>query len=62
VYWVHVELLYGRWLSSYKQNLTIWGCVAVTAALVLAMVGMSAAIRRLRREPLRNTPAERVAA
>jgi len=62
VYWVHVELLYGRWLSSYKQSLTIWGCIAVAAALVVAMVGMSAAIRRLRREPLRNTPAERVAA
>jgi uncharacterized membrane protein len=62
VYWVHVELLYGRWLSSYKQNLTIWECIAVTAVLVVVMVGMSAAIRRLRREPLRNTPAERVAA
>jgi uncharacterized membrane protein len=51
VYWVHVELVYGRWLSSYKERLTVWECVAASAALVLAMVGMSAAIRRLRRAP-----------
>jgi heparan-alpha-glucosaminide N-acetyltransferase-like protein len=48
VYWVHVELLYGRWLSFCKQNLTVWGCVAASLALILTMVGMSAVIRRLR--------------
>ena len=47
VYWVHVELLYGRWLSFFKGRLTIWECVFTSAALVMAMVGMSAAIRRL---------------
>jgi uncharacterized membrane protein len=46
VYWVHVELVYGRWLSSYKGHLTVWESVAASAALVLAMVGMSAGIRR----------------
>ena len=50
VYWVHVELLYGRWLSFFKGSLTVWGCVAASLALLLAMVGMSAAIRRLRRK------------
>ena len=50
VYWVHVELLYGRWLSSYKASLTIGECLTVAAMLVLAMVGMSAAIRRFRRK------------
>jgi uncharacterized membrane protein len=50
VYWVHVELLYGRWLSSYKGSLTIGGCLTASMVLVLAMVGMSAAIRRLRRK------------
>jgi uncharacterized membrane protein len=49
VYWVHVELLYGRWLSSYKGHLTVGECVAASAALVAMMVGMSAAIRRFRR-------------
>ncbi|MCU1338997.1 MAG: hypothetical protein JWO19_4578 [Bryobacterales bacterium] len=47
VYWVHVELVYGRWLWFYKERLTVWQCVAASAALVLAMVGMSAAIRLL---------------
>ena len=46
VYWVHVELVYGRWLSSYKGHLTVWESVGASAVLVLAMVGMSAAIRR----------------
>jgi len=47
VYWVHVELVYGRWLSAYKGQLTVWGCVAASAALVLAMVAMCAVIRHL---------------
>ena len=50
VYWVHVELLYGRWFSPYKQSLTIWQCLAASAVLVVAMAGMSAAIRRVRRK------------
>jgi uncharacterized membrane protein len=49
VYWVHVELVYGRWFSSYKQSLTIGECLAASVMLVVAMVGMSAAIRRWRR-------------
>ncbi len=48
VYWVHVELLYGRWFSSYKQTLTIWECLVACSVLAVAMVGMSAAIRTLR--------------
>jgi hypothetical protein len=48
VYWVHVELLYGRWLWFFKQNLAVWGCIGACAVMVLAMVGMSAAIRRFR--------------
>ena len=48
VYWVHVELIYGRWFSSYKASLTMWQCLAVSTVLLAAMVGMSVAIRRLR--------------
>ena len=48
VYWVHVELVYGRWVSSYKERLTAGECVAASAALVAAMLGMSAVIRRIR--------------
>jgi fucose 4-O-acetylase-like acetyltransferase len=49
VYWVHVELIYGRWFSSYKQSLTTWECLVVSIVLLVAMVGMSAVIRHLRR-------------
>jgi uncharacterized membrane protein len=49
VYWVHVELVYGRWFNAYKQKLTAWECVATSAALILLMTGMSAAIMRVRR-------------
>ncbi len=63
VYWVHVELLYGRWLSSYKGHLTVGACVATSAVLVLMMVGMSAAIRRFRRaSPSEVARADRAAA
>jgi len=48
VYWVHVELIYGRWFSSYKASLTMWQCLAASTVLLAAMVGMSVAIRRLR--------------
>ena len=48
VYWVHVELVYGRWFAAYKSQLAVWQCVAATAVMTLAMVGMSAAIRRFR--------------
>lgn len=51
VYWVHVELVYGRWLSFLKAHLTVWECVGASLALVAAMVGMSAAIRRWRQGP-----------
>lgn len=44
VYWVHIELVYGRWFSSYKERLTTGECLAATAVLILAMLGMSSAI------------------
>jgi len=63
VYWVHVELIYGRWFSSYKGSLTIGECLAASAVLVLAMVGMSAAISRFRRKSAFGTSgAQRAAA
>lgn len=63
VYWVHVELVYGWWLGRLKQHLAVWECVAASAILVLAMVGMSAAIWRFRRKSVPGTSsAERAAA
>ena len=63
VYWVHVELVYGWWLARLKQHLAVWECVAASAALLVAMIGMSAAIRYLRQRSSRGvSAAERAAA
>jgi hypothetical protein len=43
VYWVHIELIYGRWLASWKGALTVGQTVAASAALILLMVLLSAA-------------------
>jgi hypothetical protein len=41
VYWVHVELIYGRWLWFWKENLTIGQTAAAAAALILLMLALS---------------------
>jgi hypothetical protein len=43
VYWVHIELIYGRWLGGWKGALTVGQTVAASAALILLMVLLSAA-------------------
>lgn len=43
VYWVHIELIYGRWLAFWKGALTVGQTVAASAALILLMVMISAA-------------------
>ena len=43
VYWVHIELIYGRWLTGWKNALTVGQTVAASAALILLMVLLSAA-------------------
>jgi len=49
VYWVHVELLYGRWLTAYKDRLGLWACVAAVAAVTALMLVVSLAVTWLRR-------------
>jgi uncharacterized membrane protein len=49
VYWVHVELVYGRWLQSYKSNLTLWECVFATVAVIALMIAVSLGVTRMRR-------------
>ncbi|HYO82137.1 MAG TPA: heparan-alpha-glucosaminide N-acetyltransferase domain-containing protein [Bryobacteraceae bacterium] len=41
VYWVHIELVYGRWFGYLKEQLTVSQCVAASLALVVAMVALS---------------------
>jgi uncharacterized membrane protein len=41
VYWVHIELVYGRWLSAFKENLTVGETLAAAASVVILMLGLS---------------------
>jgi len=41
VYWVHIELVYGRWFGSWKENLDISQVTAYSVILIAAMVALS---------------------
>ncbi|MBX5494666.1 MAG: DUF1624 domain-containing protein [Bryobacteraceae bacterium] len=43
VYWVHIELVYGRWMGSWKESLTVPQTVAVAIVVILAMLALSIA-------------------
>ena len=43
VYWVHIELVYGRWFGYWKESLTIAQCAWSAAALILLMILVSVA-------------------
>ncbi|HLJ16528.1 MAG TPA: heparan-alpha-glucosaminide N-acetyltransferase domain-containing protein [Bryobacteraceae bacterium] len=46
VYWVHIEIVYGRWFGSWKQNLSTGQCVVFEIVLLAAMLGLSVARTR----------------
>lgn len=52
VYWVHIELIYGRWLGFWHSNLNIAQCAVAAAAMILSMVLLSLA--RTHRTQLRE--------
>ena len=52
VYWVHIEIVYGRWFGSYKDNLDNYQVIAFSAMLILAMLGLSVLRTRWRELPL----------
>ncbi len=41
VYWVHIELVYGRWLGVFKESLGLLSVLVITAAFLALMVGLS---------------------
>jgi uncharacterized membrane protein len=41
VYWVHIEIVYGRWFGFWKESLTVPQVLAFTAVLVVLMTGLS---------------------
>jgi uncharacterized membrane protein len=43
VYWVHTEIVYGRWLWFWKENLTAGPSLVIAVAVILAMVLLSVA-------------------
>lgn len=47
VYWVHIELVYGRWFGFWKENLNAWQCGALALVLILLMIGLSLGRTRL---------------
>ena len=67
VYWVHIELVYGRWFGAYKEKFDTWGCVLAAAVVMVAMVALAVAKSWLtqsrieeaaRRIPVRPAPRE----
>ncbi|HYL37161.1 MAG TPA: heparan-alpha-glucosaminide N-acetyltransferase domain-containing protein [Bryobacteraceae bacterium] len=41
VYWVHIELVYGRWLGAIKESLSSVACVFGSIAVIALMIGLS---------------------
>jgi uncharacterized membrane protein len=41
VYWVHIELVYGRWFGYYKESLSNVWCGIAAVIVILLMVGLS---------------------
>jgi uncharacterized membrane protein len=44
VYWVHIELVYGRWMGGFKENLGV-GQTVVAAAGIIALMLMLSLVR-----------------
>lgn len=42
VYWVHTELVYGRWLAGLRGNLSIPQIALLSVTVIVAMIGLSA--------------------
>ena len=43
VYWVHIELVYGRWLGFLKESLTVGQTVVAALAMIALMLALSCA-------------------
>jgi uncharacterized membrane protein len=41
VYWVHIELVYGRWFGYWKEKLTIGECAVASLVLIVFMIALS---------------------
>ena len=41
VYWVHIEIVYGRWLGIWKEGLSVQQVLVFTALLIALMTALS---------------------
>lgn len=41
VYWIHIELVYGRWLAGWKESLTVTQTTLLAVAIIAVMVAIS---------------------
>jgi uncharacterized membrane protein len=41
VYWVHIEIVYGRWLGIWKESLSVFQVLLFTVVLLIIMIGLS---------------------
>jgi hypothetical protein len=46
IYWVHIELIYGRWLWFFKESLNVSQTVVIAVMVVLLMLAISTAKTR----------------
>ncbi len=49
VYWVHIELVYGRWLPFCKENLDVWQ-TTLAAVIVIALMLLLATVKTYRKD------------
>ncbi len=48
VYWVHIEIVYGRWFGIWKQALSVQGVLIFIAVLLALMTGLSVIRTRIK--------------
>ncbi len=49
VYWVHIELVYGRWFGAWKEKLDAAQCVIFSLILTVCMIGLSIGQTKLKK-------------
>lgn len=49
VYWVHIELVYGRWFGYFKERLDAFECTVFSVILTVCMIGLSTLQTRLKK-------------
>jgi uncharacterized membrane protein len=48
VYWVHIELVYGRWFGGFKESMSNVQCGIAAVIVIVAMIGLSVTKSRWR--------------